>query len=491
MGFSATFVGSSIGSAGTGNVTLGTVASVGDLIEAFVFYQGLSSQVSNPTISDNLNSGNYTVIRNEYFAASQTQYVTAVKVANVAGAPQISATGFTGTTYISGHILGGFNNTPQIILPTDITSGYGTGTAADSGGFYASYANEFAYALGAAPNQFIPAATGWSLGAGSRQGRSFIKSPVAQGTLLDHASTLPASDTWYVMLQGIYDAGPLNASHIVDQTSANSAGAASLTTGQLHANQGDFILVLCAAASGATLQTPTSSGSLWTFTPVFGSPITVGSYQFQLYYSQNCAAGGASITGSVASGTTFNGVLATQYTGVLTSGALLASINASPASPGAGANTLTTGTATVTLPSNCPGAILVGFAVDVTTTAVIATAGTSPVQFNRIRTNGTPWSVFNHRPNQQDIIVTASGNYAATYSPGTGTADTWFTCMVALGLQQMVPNAGLLVTPGLQPGVISGINSVLVPAVARGGGSSRRVFVPKPRRNVPPLRIAP
>lgn len=183
----------------TGLKISSTVAS-GQVIVVFATY-GVSS---GWTVSDNVNSGNYTLLAN-YSSPDMAIYW---KVTNASGEPSISISGTMGYSYASSLAITGFVGTPTLDTAIINTA---TGTSASEAINATSNANNEVLLIAQVNSSVFVAnltVTGWNsatTGSSNLAQAGWYAIEPSAGTQNNFSAALGSSYTWYVQLAGIYD----------------------------------------------------------------------------------------------------------------------------------------------------------------------------------------------------------------------------------------------------------------------------------------------
>ena len=270
--------------AGTTFPAFATSVLKGDLIKVDFYAGAFGALAPGVSLADNINTGNYTVIQNQFDGANNRAFLTAYIVANAtsgAGNLVITVSGLGGGFFIANASrFTGFLGTPTNSAADSVYTGPTTGTAvastlntSKSPELMTSFIRTLnGTTLNAAPS-------GWTLSNATDASLApYYGIFPSSGTATNFNGTLNVSDTWYVLQDGFYDfvAGPFGdgtvASNTAVTTGTGGQAMPAISVGQLL-----HIIVACEATglsetltwigtSGGTfqyIQSITSAG--WTF----------------------------------------------------------------------------------------------------------------------------------------------------------------------------------------------------------------------------------
>ena len=163
-------------------------------------------------VADNVSSGAYTLLGQQYDSVSHIQNDTYWKIANATGTPTVTLTAPSGYCSLSLLQVIGFTGTPTADSAIANTAAGSTATVAINA--TSTQNNEImianAFSLG---GYFSATPTGWSanLAGGTYGGWDAIEA--SSGTANNLSATLSAAGDWAVILGGIYDAAAAPAFH--------------------------------------------------------------------------------------------------------------------------------------------------------------------------------------------------------------------------------------------------------------------------------------
>ena len=204
--------GSYVGSGQT--ILLGGSVSIGDLL-ILSYANYYSGGAASMTVSDNVNSGNYSLIAVSILDGGSPECVlVAYKVCNASGTPTatITPSGGAGTNGRVGYThWNGFVGTATALTAVpDASSAYGTSTALNSGSFTTSKNAEFVFGYtdtGSTSYATPPTSNGWTQNLNLGQTGTTIYSQIGvnASTVVQLNGTLSSSATWHAITQGFYD----------------------------------------------------------------------------------------------------------------------------------------------------------------------------------------------------------------------------------------------------------------------------------------------
>ena len=114
----------------TGHATLNTACSPNDLISSFILLNNSSGIAYTISMSDNVNSGNYTQLWD--LLLGNLQYSVFLMVANGSGTPTLTCTDFSTGGFVAAMRYNGFTGTPTLDQITTYTTGVGTSIASNA-----------------------------------------------------------------------------------------------------------------------------------------------------------------------------------------------------------------------------------------------------------------------------------------------------------------------------------------------------------------------
>lgn len=182
-------------------LTAGASIPAGSLIVVI-----MAGNVSAATITDNVNSGSYTVVGTYSNPTAAIFY----KVANATGTPSITI-GNTSSNYITADISAytGFTGTPTLDPHYTAETFSGTSATLTGSPITTNYSNELLVIGTEYPTTFgTGTATGWTAlqGNWNNGGAGYAILPTS-GTTNNFSATINASEPWKLNLAGFYDAG--------------------------------------------------------------------------------------------------------------------------------------------------------------------------------------------------------------------------------------------------------------------------------------------
>lgn len=199
-------------SATSTSFSLGHTVAVNNLLVVMMYYTNGATSQNSPTVSDNINSGNYSAPASLSFfnSGTSTQMTFAYIVCNAAGTPTISITGLNGTSFVAADavLYSGWAATPTLVT-ADISCKFGTGTAVSSTNFNNSNANELIMGYighggaGAASAFTGTVSTARDTNNGNNEYLDTIKS--SSGNSMSLGCTMSTSVNWATMLAGFAD----------------------------------------------------------------------------------------------------------------------------------------------------------------------------------------------------------------------------------------------------------------------------------------------
>lgn len=189
-------------------------ASVGSGQAVVVMTEGTAP--GTLTITDSVNSGNYSLIS---LYSGEAMGVFWMKTNNTGSPPVITVSGTTGYTYVWCFAVTGFVGTPTV--DTGIASTNSGSDKFPTINATSNFNSEIMLVHAGKTYTEAITVTGWSKGAtGSLNAESaFYAIEVTAGTANNFDGSISTSQTWYLMLAGIYDA-------------SSAQGAASMFLGQ-------------------------------------------------------------------------------------------------------------------------------------------------------------------------------------------------------------------------------------------------------------------
>lgn len=160
------------------------------------------SPASSLTVSDNVNSGNYSLLQS-YSAPFMAIFW---KITTATGTPTVTVTGLTGYTYLWDMGVIGFVGTPTADTAIENTA-TGTGTTLSINAA-SNFANEvMLVCAGDSYTQKVTLGSGWANGTGVPLDYTEFYAIEASPATNNFSGTWGTSQTWYLQLVGIYDAG--------------------------------------------------------------------------------------------------------------------------------------------------------------------------------------------------------------------------------------------------------------------------------------------
>jgi hypothetical protein len=195
----------------TGNQALATSASVGDLIVACAFHNNNTGSDFSDTVSDNVNSGNYSIAYSALFGFSGgCQFVVAWKVCNASGTPTVTYTNFSQGGFISAMRWNGFTGL-LTIDPSQSTGNNAFSSAVNSGNIVTAANNElvvgWSWIAGLTPPT-NPAGFTTRIGSTSQQVIGFDLIASTLGTT-ENLNFTVANTAWWAGIFGFYGAGQI------------------------------------------------------------------------------------------------------------------------------------------------------------------------------------------------------------------------------------------------------------------------------------------
>ncbi|MGA7524688.1 MAG: hypothetical protein WBW84_19725 [Acidobacteriaceae bacterium] len=192
------------------SVTFNTAAAINDVLVCLIF----NNEATSPgtiTVSDNVNSGNYTLLNSHLDANSASGLFIYAKVVNTAGTPTVSV---SESAVQYGHLdiarYTGFIGTPTFDATMNATGPFiGTGTAISCSPITTNFANELLISASARSSVGLTSITpsGWTPYDGSSYGSTmYYAVETTQGTTNNFVATLNASASWQNVFAGIYGA---------------------------------------------------------------------------------------------------------------------------------------------------------------------------------------------------------------------------------------------------------------------------------------------
>jgi hypothetical protein len=232
-----TYKDSQNGGSSTWPITSGaysTAVQTGDLlICATLYVQGSGATL---TMSDNLNSGNYTNVVNTSYGAGSLQLTVGYKVATAtgtAGTTQITVTGGSNGNYAAMILLryNGFVYTPTPVAADTFSNTGHTSGPATIAGFNNSDAAELLVAFiqtASGSTTFGSPGAAWNGRSGANNSQSWDQILTTSGNAISFSSALNQLDYWLDGIVAFYDAPPV----IVPTADGNStASVTSIATG--------------------------------------------------------------------------------------------------------------------------------------------------------------------------------------------------------------------------------------------------------------------
>jgi hypothetical protein len=231
-----------------GTVALNTSASSNDLIVAEIVLNNSSGTAYTVNLSDNVNTGNYTLACSFYNMSDfNLQFAIYYKVANASGTPTITATNFSTGGYLGAVRYNGFTGTPTL----DACMAYGYtlfGTTVSSSALSTGHNNEEVVGFGYNSNGYAPTSySPFTLRVGSANSYSTSAFDVNAATSGTNETLTFASSMNSGLLAG--GAGFYGASSSCTHSGATSAGAIATpngTTGSYRGKSGAFVTPDCA-----------------------------------------------------------------------------------------------------------------------------------------------------------------------------------------------------------------------------------------------------
>jgi len=202
------------------NQTFGSSVPSGSVIVKFIMGPGCSTD----TVSDNVNSGNYTLMVTYATGGANGPLCIYYKVTNATGTPTVSMTA-GGYSYTDQLAIEGFTGTPTIDVGiqahnTGTSSTQSINATSNFNNEVMLVANDFGTSnITVSGANYTPDVSGtWAV-----IGYSQIE---ATPTTKNYSATLAASTTWFVQLAGVYDATGSSCTH----AGYTSGGASTVPT---------------------------------------------------------------------------------------------------------------------------------------------------------------------------------------------------------------------------------------------------------------------
>lgn len=201
-----------------------------------------------------------------------------------------------------------------------------------------------------------------------------------------------------------------------------STSASSITQAYASNNKlGSLLTLVCSYYDSPTVTVFASDSNSNTYTALT-SLMAVGNLHMQVFYAANAKAGANTVQCTYSSGMAFNGLTASEYTGVLRSSPLDVSAASSGSSLSAASGSATTTTAD----------LIIGFMNNAGVTAQTSTGGLTM----RLSDTGTGYAT-------QDGLQLTAGPQGAAFSI-TGSGPSWICVMGAFKIA--TPGAAILLS---------------------------------------------
>jgi hypothetical protein len=197
----------------SGMTSLTHTVQKGDVIIAVTAgWTNDSTNVFPITVSDNVNSGDYTLINSQFVYPQLAGYFGAVwyKVANASGVPTVtfSTSSGWGSTFGCVISISGWSGTPSVDNGASTSSDDTSGTSTIQGGNVSSgYDNEVLLAAPWNQNFINSVPAGWTQFGGGSTDTCYYAVKATAGAN-NFAGPLAAASDWLTLFAGLYDAAP-------------------------------------------------------------------------------------------------------------------------------------------------------------------------------------------------------------------------------------------------------------------------------------------
>lgn len=198
-----------------GSVLMTSACAAGDLMHAVVSLLNATTNAP-PTLSDNVNTGNYTLIGTFFDVTNSFLLAHYYKVANASGTPTVATGSVAGAGAGAGGKVAaarytGFVGTPTLD-PSCVLSAGGTGTAIAGPALTTTKTPELLVGAACAESNTTASVNNWTQNAAAANGQCFYSYKVetgAIGTSDQWTYTSSASTVWGILNAGFYGAVPV------------------------------------------------------------------------------------------------------------------------------------------------------------------------------------------------------------------------------------------------------------------------------------------